>query len=223
MSKNSVNDWSTTPASNTDIAGTNINVGCAPSDVGVYMRTAMAQIADCRTGDTILDSWYVTDAYITTLHLTNPLTFTNLTLSGYEVIGSPTGGNKGAGTINAEQVWDNGTRVMKQTKASPTICWAGGGIVANGTYVFTLHVPGAGTVDSLTYKTGNGSFTCNVRINGTSVTSLSALSVTSSTKATTNATGADTFAAGDTIDIVITSATSSPTDAALSLNVTYTP
>ena len=158
MAKNSVNDWSTTPASNTDIAGTNINVGCAPSDVGVYMRTAMAQIAECRTGDTPLDSWYVTDLFADTLTLTNPLAFTNLSLSGYLLVGSPTGGQKGAGTINAEEVWEDGTRLMKQTKASPTISWGGGAVVANGTYVFTLSAPGAGTVDSLTYKTGNGSF-----------------------------------------------------------------
>lgn len=223
MSKDSVNDWSIVPASNTDIAGTNINVGCAPSDVGVYMRTAMAQIAECRTGDTVLDKWYVTDAYVDTLHLTNPLTFTNLTLSGYEVIGSPTGGNKGAGTINAEEVWEDGVRVMTATKASPTVSWGGGAVLANGTYTYTLSAPGAGTVDSLTYKTGNGSFTANVRINGTSVTGLSAVSVTSSTKATTNGTAANTFVAGDTIDVVVTNATSSPTDVAMSLRVTYTP
>jgi len=45
MAKNAVTDWSATPANNTDIAGTSIAVGCPPSDVGIFMRTNMAQIA----------------------------------------------------------------------------------------------------------------------------------------------------------------------------------
>lgn len=61
MSKNSLNDWSTTPADNTDIAGTNINIGCPPQDVGTYMRTAMAQIAYAvqGSGGAIPANWYV--------------------------------------------------------------------------------------------------------------------------------------------------------------------
>lgn len=50
MAKNSLNDYSITAALNTDIAGTNIDVNCAPQDVGVYMRTQMAQLAYCVQG-----------------------------------------------------------------------------------------------------------------------------------------------------------------------------
>lgn len=61
MAKNSLNDWSTTPSSNTDIAGTNINVGCPPQDVGTFMRTIMAQIAYAvqGSGGTIPATWHV--------------------------------------------------------------------------------------------------------------------------------------------------------------------
>ena len=45
MAKNAVTDWDATPSNNTDIAGTSIAVGCPPSNVGIFMRTAMAQIA----------------------------------------------------------------------------------------------------------------------------------------------------------------------------------
>lgn len=61
MTKTSLNDWSTTPALNTDIAGTDIDVGCAPQDVGVFMRTIMAQIAYAvqGSGGTIPAEWHV--------------------------------------------------------------------------------------------------------------------------------------------------------------------
>ena len=45
MAKNSVPEWDTSPSGNSDIGGTNIAVGCPPSDVGIFMRTSMAQIA----------------------------------------------------------------------------------------------------------------------------------------------------------------------------------
>lgn len=45
ISIDSLNDYHTNPSLNTDIAGTDININCPPQDVGVYMRTAMAQLA----------------------------------------------------------------------------------------------------------------------------------------------------------------------------------
>lgn len=61
MAANSLNDWSTIPASNIDIAGTSIAVGCPPQDVGIFMRTAMAQIAYAvqGTGGPIPATWHV--------------------------------------------------------------------------------------------------------------------------------------------------------------------
>ncbi len=60
MTINSLNDFSTTPANNTNIAGTSIAVGCAPADVGVYMRTLMSFLAYCVQGASNLfaASWF---------------------------------------------------------------------------------------------------------------------------------------------------------------------
>jgi hypothetical protein len=224
MAKNSLNDYSTTPSNNTDIAGTNINVNCPPSDVGIYMRTQMAQLADVIAGNVTLDAWYVADLYVTTLHLT---TFapTNLAPTGYVTVGSPTGGQQGTGSINAEAIYVDGVPVLTSAgsiKYTPTLTWGGGAVVANGTYIFTLYAGAAGTINALSYNVGTaaGSFICNVRINGSSVTGLSAVTVNSGTTASTNATAANTYSAGDKIDVVISSTSGSPTDAALTLRLT---
>jgi hypothetical protein len=95
-----------------------------------------------------------------------------------------------------------------------------GAIVANTTIWFE-DMPYGGTINSLRYHTGNGSFTVAVKINGTDVTSLSAVAVSSATPASTNSTAAFTFVAGDTVTFVITAATGSPTDAYLSADVTW--
>ena len=50
MAKNKVSEWSTTAASNTDIAGINIAEGCAPSGINNAIREVMAQIKDMQTG-----------------------------------------------------------------------------------------------------------------------------------------------------------------------------
>lgn len=67
MAVNSLNDYSTTVASNLDMAGTSIAVGCAPADVGVFMRTIMAQIAYAvqGSGGTIPATWHVGHLFTT--------------------------------------------------------------------------------------------------------------------------------------------------------------
>jgi len=45
MSKNSVTDWSPTPAANTDVAGIDIAENCPPSGINDAIRTVMAQVA----------------------------------------------------------------------------------------------------------------------------------------------------------------------------------
>lgn len=72
------------------------------------------------------------------------------------------------------------------------------------TYTLMLYATRAGTIDKLVTKTSAGTLTANVRINGSSVTGLSAVAVTS-TESDTSASGANTFVEGDTIDIVATS------------------
>jgi hypothetical protein len=96
-----------------------------------------------------------------------------------------------------------------------------GAIVANDTIWLAYDAPYAGTINALTYFTGNGSFSVAIQINGTNVTGLSAVAVSSATPATTNATAANTFTAGQRITAVITSATGSPTDVVLSLAATW--
>ena len=116
----------------------------------------------------------------------------------------------------------DGTNVVRgdaETPAAAMLQWAGGAIVTNGTYYFTVSAPYAGTILSMDYFTGAGSFTANVRIASTSVTGLAAVAVSSATQANTTATGANAFAAGQAISVVITSATSSPTNAALGLRL----
>ena len=82
-----------------------------------------------------------------------------------------------------------------------------GAIVANDTVWLAYDAPYAGTVNSLTYFTGNGSFSVAIQINATNVTGLSAVAVSSATPATTNATAANTFTTGQRITAVITAAT----------------
>ena len=99
--------------------------------------------------------------------------------------------------------------------------WVSGAVVANDTVWLVYDAPYAGTVQSLTYFTGAGSFTVAIQINGTSVTGLGVIAVSSATPATATATAANTFAAGQRITAVVTAATGSPTDALLSLAVTW--
>ena len=50
MSKDSISQYSTAAASNTDIAGINVNTGWPPNNVGPAFRELMAQLADVNTG-----------------------------------------------------------------------------------------------------------------------------------------------------------------------------
>ena len=99
--------------------------------------------------------------------------------------------------------------------------WVTGATVANDTVWLAYDAPYAGTVNSLTYFTGSGSFTVAVQINGASVTGLGAVAVSSATPATATATAANTFTAGQRITAVVSAASGSPTDAMLSLAVTW--
>jgi hypothetical protein len=88
---------------------------------------------------------------------------------------------------------------------------------SNKTYVLVLYANQAGTIDGLVAKTTSGTLTADLRINGVSVTGLSAVAVTSVESNTASA-GANTFVVGDTIEVVV-SAVSSPVDLQLSVTV----
>ncbi len=99
--------------------------------------------------------------------------------------------------------------------------WQNAAVVSDDTVWLAFDAPYAGTINSLTYFTGNGSFTVNIQINSVSVTGLGAVAVSSATPATTNATAANVFTQGQRITAVITGSTGAPTDALLSLAVTW--
>ena len=86
---------------------------------------------------------------------------------------------------------------------------------------FCFKAPYNGTINSLTYFADTGSFTVEIEIAGTGVTGLTSVSVASATPATTNATALNTFTAGQAITAVVSSPSGSPTDALLSLSVTW--
>jgi hypothetical protein len=99
--------------------------------------------------------------------------------------------------------------------------WQNAAVVSDDTVWLCFDTPYAGTVNGLTYFTGNGSFNVSIQLNGVPVTSLGAIAVLSATPATTAATGLNTFSAGQRITAVITGSTGAPTDALLSLAVTW--
>ena len=99
--------------------------------------------------------------------------------------------------------------------------WVNASVVSDDTVWLCFDAPYAGTVNSLTYFAGTGSFNVSIQIDGMPVTGLGAIAVLSATPDTEDATGMNTFVVGARITAVITGATGSPTDALLSLAVTW--
>jgi microcystin-dependent protein len=81
MAKNKISDYNSNPVYNTDIAGIDIDEGCAPSGINNAIRTVMGQLKDFQTG-TQGDNFIVGGA----------LTITgNTTLSNTLTVSSSTG------------------------------------------------------------------------------------------------------------------------------------
>jgi hypothetical protein len=97
-----------------------------------------------------------------------------------------------------------------------------GAVVVNGTIIVIQKAPFALTINSMDYAVGSagGSFTVAVKIAGTNVTGLSAVAVSSATSANAAATAANTVTAGQTITVVISATTGSPTGGNLQINGT---
>lgn len=104
--------------------------------------------------------------------------------------------------------WDSNTTVANATIPLLNPLWAGGGTITSVTYY--------------TNGTGTPSFTADVKIGSTGVTSCSALSVSSSTATTTACTGANTFTNSSQITLVVTSASGTPNQALIQVNFTST-
>jgi hypothetical protein len=100
--------------------------------------------------------------------------------------------------------------------------WPGGAVVINGTVEMIMSAPSKGSITSLDFKTGTGSFIVTVLVNGTPVPGLVGITVNNPVKATQVATSlTNAFSQGDEITVVITGCQGNPTAAALNLNVTW--
>jgi hypothetical protein len=129
-------------------------------------------------------------------------------------------GGTGQTALGASSFTAAGGTLSARRSARMQVQWVTGAVVTADTVWFVYDAPYAGTINSCTYFSDTGTFTAEVEIAGTGVTGLTSLSV-SGTPTTTNATGANTFTAGQAITAVLTSPSGSPTDALLSLNVTW--
>ena len=70
---------------------------------------------------------------------------------------------------------DTQVSAVARNKARLQAQWVTGAIVADDTVWLAYDAPYAGTINALTYFTGNGSFSVAIQINGTNVTGLSAI------------------------------------------------
>lgn len=157
----------------------------------------------------------------------------NVTNSTHPVVVKTPGTVSARGTLAASAVGDfycDGTNVVADTAASSvtardvgaiSVPWGPGSVVQDGTYEIMYKLPYAGTITSMDYYAGTGSFSVALKLNGTNITGLSAVSVASSTPANTAASAANTFAASARLTAVITGTTGSPTPAMLFVNVTW--
>ena len=125
--------------------------------------------------------------------------------SGNIVDGGGTPVTSASTVTNAKTVtWDNTTAVTAQTIEFP-VEWT--------SYTITK---------VQTAVTGGGSFTVAVKINGTNVTSCSAISVSGTSNTNTTCTAANTGSAGDQISVVISSPSGTVNTAYVSVVFTHT-
>lgn len=123
----------------------------------------------------------------------------------------------GGGTVNFLRA--DGSWVSPGTALSFGIQWTldpG----ANGEFVVDQSATFEYTIDDAVFQTESGTITADVRINGVSVTGLSALSL-SSTEGSATATGANTVFPGDKVTIVTTN-NAAAVKASVKLNCTRT-
>lgn len=166
MANNSFADYSTTPALNTDIAGTSIAVGCPPADVGVYCRTLLAQIAYNVQGTPGLftPTWHVGTLTATTVNTTN-FTTTNFTPSSITTASLSATTIAATGSSSAGQFVPTGSSVptagIYQTGANELAFASGSGyrmkFDATGVTYFNTTVPNpiASAVGGMTIDVGD--------------------------------------------------------------------
>lgn len=116
------------------------------------------------------------------------------------------------------------TGAQTYTAAIP-VSWDSNTTVANGTVPIALPPwSSGGTITSVSYYTGGTgtpSFTADVEIGGTGVTSCSGISVSSATPSTTTCTGANTFTSSSSLTLAISSVSGTPNTALVQINYTH--
>lgn len=121
------------------------------------------------------------------------------------------------GAITGASIISGSTTLPVTFPWSTNACWEQNGTVVDGDFTFSAYMPFAGTLSGLKYKTASGTFTVAVKINGSTVTGLSAVAVSSSSYNTAAASAANTFVAGDVVTGTISSAAGSPTGSVLTI------
>lgn len=141
MAKNKISEWSSTPASNTDVGGINIAEGMSPSDVNNAMREMMAQIKDQQAGldgdnFTVGGNLAVTgtSAFTGASTFTGAVTLNNLILNG---------------TLTLDDILTLANKLKVQRTN-----FAGTGEIAGTTLTITVATSGALYVGSLLTGTG---------------------------------------------------------------------
>ena len=97
---------------------------------------------------------------------------------------------------------------------------AAGAIVTNGLYQLSLSWPWpVGSVISMTCETANGSFVAAVQINGVAISGLGAVLVNTPSPAT-SLPGVNELVLGNSLTLLVSAATGSPTDATVQVAFT---
>lgn len=101
----------------------------------------------------------------------------------------------------------------------PTIGWEAGTPIYNGTFTYTEYAAQAGTIQSLRTSVGGagGSVSATVKINGAPVTGLNGVTVNTNGVQSFAAAGANTYAAGDKITLVLVIMSGAPAGAVFTI------
>jgi len=201
MAKTKVSEWSTTPASNTDIDGINIAEGCAPSGINDAIRDMMSQIRSWQSGTygdafngpvngTIGATTAATGAF-TTLSATGAITSTLATGSAPLVIASTTK----VANLNVDLLdgadWASPAALGSTTPAAVSATT----LSASS----TLSVTGAGSIQGLTVGRGAGAISTNTAVGASALpsnTSGSGNVAVGTNSALSNTTGSSNVAVG---------------------------